>query len=60
MNTRWIRQCQECGWKNITNPPNKEKELSDKYRNAKCASCGSIGLDYGKYEEVDIHDNPRY
>lgn len=47
----WIRTCQECGNLQRDRKPDQSKELSDAYRNRKCARCNSSGLDYGK--EID-------
>ena len=45
---KFIRTCQECGHKQEATPPNKDKELSTAYCNAKCKRCKSEALDYGK------------
>ncbi len=49
---RWIRTCQECGHKQPATPPNKDKELSLAYENAKCKACKSEALDYGRWIEL--------
>lgn len=50
---QWIRTCQECGHKQATKPPNREKELPTSYTDAKCRKCKSEGLDYGHWEETE-------
>ena len=52
--TVWVRICQECGYRNIGKPPNKNKELTDAYRNRPCKKCGSAGLDYGREEHIKV------
>jgi DNA-directed RNA polymerase subunit RPC12/RpoP len=50
----WLRTCQECGHKQKGKEPNRDKELSNAYRNAKCRKCGSESLDYGSFKQVLI------
>lgn len=43
----FIRTCQECGNCQKDNEPDRNKELSDNFKNKKCKVCQSEALDYG-------------
>lgn len=44
---KFIRTCQECGFKQEDNKP--EGEPTPNYSNRKCRRCKSMSLDYGSY-----------
>jgi hypothetical protein len=48
----WIRTCQECGHRQKDKEPNRDKELTNAYRDRLCKKCKSEGLDYGSYREM--------
>lgn len=43
----YIRTCQECGHQQESKPPNEYK--GDAWKDIKCRSCRSYGLDYGSH-----------
>lgn len=60
LKAKWVRTCQECGTKVLTETiPSEEKRRSLAYANAKCKHCKSMGLDYGK-EIEDFLDEHRH
>lgn len=50
--TKWHRTCQSCGYKQNCAKPNKDKELTQAYTEAKCKHCKSADLDYGTTRNI--------
>jgi hypothetical protein len=44
---KWIRTCQECGYKQEAKPPPDYK--GDSWRDLKCKRCRSMALNYGQW-----------
>jgi len=51
---RWIRTCQECGYKQESKPIADWK--SDKWKDVKCKKCKSEGLDYGSWIDYRLEE----
>ena len=50
MSVRWIRTCQECGYRQEDIKPNVEKAIPDSYCDRKCKKCKSSALNFGTEE----------
>ena len=50
---KFIRTCQECGYKLECKEPEHKQAASNAYLNKKCPKCKSEAFDYGSNKEVN-------